>query len=121
MARSNERRVQVDEQGNTVDLDTALHDMRTAYLQCRDFGHAWRPFTARWVPDQRSYHTQLRCTRCRTVRTRYISRNGEQVSKGYVYPDGYQLKGVGRITGEDRDHLRLESVLRVLDNNVAES
>lgn len=118
MARSDQpaRKVWVDPKtGTTHDLEETLHDMRQDFIQCRDFGHAWRPFTARWMPAERVYHTQLRCSRCRTIRTRYINDHGQQVGHTYAYPDGYQIRGMGRMTGEDRDHLRLESVLRVVE------
>jgi hypothetical protein len=96
------------------DLDSALHHMRANFIQCRDFGHSWRPFTATWDPDYNVYKTALRCSRCFTKRFRDISRDGQQLGNRYDYTDGYTLKGVGRMTGEDRDHLRLESLTRIL-------
>jgi hypothetical protein len=42
---------------------------------------------------------------------------GGHVSRNqYVYTDGYLApKGTGSFTPDDRDHLRLESVLRLLN------
>jgi hypothetical protein len=96
------------------DLDTALHHLRTTYLQCRDFGHSWRPYTAVWDSDYNVYRTALRCTRCHTTRHRDINRRGEQLSNRYDYADGYIIKGSGRLTGEDRDTLRLTSLEQLL-------
>lgn len=97
-----------------------IHDLATDHLQCRDFGHSWRPYTARWDSKQRAYETQLRCSRCRTVRLRWIGPRGEQLESRYDYADGYLIKGIGRLTGTDRDALRLESVHRVLPQDADE-
>ena len=35
-----------------------------------------------------------------------------QMGSNYDYADGYQRKGFGRITGDGRDALRLESIVR---------
>lgn len=102
------------------DLETTVNSMRSDFLQCRDFGHAWRPFTARWVATERAYETQLRCSRCKTIRVRWIGQRGEQIESRYQYTDGYTIKGMGRLTGSDRDLIRLASVLRVLPEDADE-
>jgi len=96
------------------DLDDALGKMNADYIQCRDFGHSWRPFTARWMQSENAYESQLKCTRCTTVRTRWLSRTGEQLTGQYNYADGYLVKGMGRLTGTDRDKVRLRSILAVI-------
>lgn len=53
------------------------------------------------------------CTRCATQRVQRLSRMGSILGGSYLYPDGYQHKGLGRLDGADRDSLRLESLLRV--------
>lgn len=105
------------------DINEWAQSLPTNYLQCRDFGHSWRPFTARWVAEERAYESQLRCGRCKTVRYRWISRTGEQLGAHYDYAPGYlasKPKGIGRLVREDRNWLRLESVLRVLPDDAAE-
>jgi hypothetical protein len=97
-----------------ISAHDAIVSMRTDYLQCRDFGHAWRPYTAAWSEIERAYVAQLRCSRCRTIRVRTISRTGAQLATHYVYPDGYLIAGLGRLTGSDRDELRLASIQQVL-------
>ena len=98
-----------------VSVEAAVVHMNVDHLQCRDFGHSWRPFSARWIPKFNQYESQLKCLRCSTVRTRFLSRTGAQISSAYDYADGYQIKGLGRLTGVDRDVIRLHSILAVID------
>jgi hypothetical protein len=94
------------------DRDTAIELMPAQFLQCRDFGHSWRPFK---VTQPGPYFEQtLRCARCKTQRTRLLSLTGARVSSSYDYADGYQMKGYGPMTGGDRDHIRLASIMRLL-------
>jgi hypothetical protein len=93
--------------------------MDLTQVQCRDFGHSWRPYTARWIAQYNQYESQLICQRCNTIRTRFLSRTGEQVSSGYDYADGYLIKGLGRLSGHDRDEIRLASILAVLVEDTA--
>jgi len=89
--------------------DTALH--------CRELGHTWRPMTARWEAESRSFHRRLRCSKCRTERVQLLSARGHVVSNHYVYPDGYLAKNVeGGLSGR-RDVYRLEAVIRQLDES----
>jgi hypothetical protein len=97
-----------------LDIDNAIHGMPSEFIQCRDFGHLWRPRVATWIAEKDHYETELKCQRCKTVRLRYIGPRGELLKSGYDYSDGYVVKGMGRLDGEERDLLRLESVLRVL-------
>jgi hypothetical protein len=96
------------------DLDKLIENMPENHLQCRDFGHSWRPHTATWDPKARCYVTQLRCSRCRTLRERIIDANGQQVTSHYDYPDGYLVHGLGRLSPGDRNHVRLITVLRTI-------
>lgn len=105
---------------HSVDVDQTISGMRDDHLQCRDFGHSWRPYTARWSPEDRCYETQLRCQRCKTIRVRLIGQRGEQLSNHYDYADGYIVKGMGRLDGDERNRLRLESVQRIMPNDTAE-
>lgn len=103
-----------DEAEHEFDLDDALKNMNVDYIQCRDFGHSWRPHTARWLESQQHYESQLRCSRCGTMRQRFLSRTGAQIGGAYLYAEGYRVKGVGRLTGGDRDKVRLRSILSVI-------
>jgi len=98
----------------------AIGQMRLDHLQCRDFGHSWRPYTARWAEADKCYESVLRCQRCSTLRLRYLSSRGDLVSSRYDYADGYLIAGMGRLDGADRAQIRLESVLRVMPPDTAE-
>jgi hypothetical protein len=90
-------------------------------LQCRDFGHAWRPYTARWDTDEKAYEQQIRCSRCKTVRKRLLTRTGAYArNPKYDYTPGYLFPGLGRLSKDDRNWVRLESVLRVLPDDADE-
>lgn len=82
------------------------------FLHCREMNHNWRPYTVGGHPDG-GYERVLRCTRCRTRRVQHLTASGAVISSKYIYPDGYESKGLGRIVGEGRDALRLESIKRV--------
>lgn len=102
------------------EIERAVKAMDLSFIQCRDFGHSWRPYSARWMPADNAYHSELICQRCKTVRARWLSRTGAQLSGNYDYPEGYLVKGMGRLTGSDRDVIRLQSVLSVLAPDTAE-
>ena len=96
-------------------LRTALSTMSDDHLLCRDFGHMWRPFQARYIPQRKQYEERLLCQRCKTVRVRLLTNTGAQLGNAYVYPDGYTMSGYGRLSGTDRDAVRLASLQTVLE------
>lgn len=103
------------------DLHSTVEHMNVEFVQCRDFGHSWRPYTARWVSKENAYESQLRCQRCKTIRTRWLSARGEILSGSYDYADGYTMPpGMGRLSGTDRDVIRLKSIRAVLAPDTAE-
>lgn len=84
------------------------------HLQCRDFGHQWRPFRAYALADAVGYRRVLACMRCGAERSQDITLRGSVLSAGYAYPSGYRSpRGMGRMTLAHRDFLRLESTLRL--------
>lgn len=95
-------------------LDDAIEAMDPKFLHCRDFGHLWKPFRANWNETYNYYETILRCTRCRTQRTRIVGPQGQLGGSSYAYAKGYQVKGLGPMTGASRDHLRLASIRHLL-------
>lgn len=88
-----------------------------SHLHCRELGHNWKPWVARSDAEGGGYERALRCTRCRAERWQVLSLSGAVVKSHYVYPDGYVHQGMGRIVGEGRDALRLESLTRALDKS----
>jgi len=101
------------------DLTAAIDAMPDTHLLCRDFGHTWRRFMARHVPAHHVYEQTLRCTRCKTLRERVLNERGIVVSSKYVYPDGYLVKGMGYLAGEDRGLIRLAAIQSDLAKQVA--
>lgn len=93
----------------------ALAGMVDEYLLCRDFGHSWRPWGAEWIPQRRHYAEALVCSRCKAVRRRLLDEYGSLLGNSYTYPEGYLVHGVGRLTGDDRNDLRLASLRALLD------
>jgi hypothetical protein len=98
-----------------ADWSSGLPD---SYVLCRDMGHTWRPFRATFNQDMNAYDRTLRCGRCRTERQQVIGLNGLILSGGYNYPDGYlSPSGSGRINGQGKGALRLESTLRLISKD----
>lgn len=81
------------------------------FLQCREMGHRWLPFQATENPDS-SFERVLRCPRCKTRKEQQISSRGVILSTQYKHPEGYLHAGLGRIAGDGRGLLRLESIRR---------
>lgn len=97
------------------DVKAWADDLPDTFIACRDMGHTWRPFRAWYDPEERGYQRVLRCGRCKTERRQLISESGAILTGGYDYPEGYTAPaGTGRIDGEGRAALRLESTLRVI-------
>ena len=94
------------------DVQRVADDWSTDFLQCRDVGHHWVPEDAVHVIAARFYRVIHACTRCEVRRTRELSERGHVFAQTYDYPDGYMIKGLGRIAGEAKDALRLASTLR---------
>lgn len=99
----------------TRDVGAWARELTDAALLCRDVGHYWKPFTAGWEPESRSYYRVLRCGRCRGERHQLLDSRGHPIRGHYRYPDGYLAPpGSGRLVGDERDTLRLESVVRLM-------
>lgn len=85
------------------------------FLACRDYGHLWRPRSARYNAEGNHYTRTMACGRCHTERDQDLSASGAILSGHYDYADGYTApRGQGRLGTEARDSLRLESILRLL-------
>lgn len=97
------------------DVQDFAAGLSISHLHCRELGHNWRPWVARWDGEHNAYERALRCTRCKTQRWETIGSTGAKLGAHYKYPDGYTAQpGMGRIVGEGRDALRLESLGRAL-------
>lgn len=84
--------------------------MKSSFLQCRDLGHAWKPYSAGSHRDG-GFERKHRCRSCGGFRTQRLSAMGRIISNSYDHPDGY-LSPIGRIDGDGRGLLRLEVLSR---------
>ncbi len=94
------------------EVEKWAHDLNQSNLECRNYGHSWRPVTAVWIEDERVYEEMVRCGRCRSERLKLLDRFGMVVSSQYRYTRGYLKQGIGRLSPQDRGMLRLEAVAR---------
>jgi hypothetical protein len=81
-------------------------------LECRAYGHAWRPHDVKNDRRARRYLVSQVCDRCTTVRHQEMDYRG-QLDPGkswYDYPPGYLTHGQGRMTGEARGALRIAAL-----------
>ena len=103
-----------DENGYALrgEVERFAQTLSDKFLACRELGHNWMPRTAALKDNY--YDRVLRCSRCRTERHQTVSRSGEVLSSNYNYREGYQAKGLGRVVGDGRSALRLESIIRTL-------
>lgn len=76
-----------------------VHDVH--FVQCRLLGHAWDEVVSdlvrhgrRTLPGQRM---SFRCVRCGTVRDEVWSRDGDLVSRRYIYAEDYQFAKGDRV------------------------
>ena len=81
-------------------------------LNCRQFGHSWKPWTVNL--NGRLYEQVLRCASCETERVLSINKRGQVLKSHYRYADGYVLQDLGRIVGDARAVLRVEGITRLL-------
>lgn len=95
-------------------------ELKETFLYCRELNHNWRPYTAgkRRAKDGGGFVRTLRCVRCKTLKHQEIDARGMIERSHYEHPEGYLHKGMGRIVGEGRGMLRLESLKRLTSKSV---
>jgi hypothetical protein len=94
------------------DVADALQRMTRTQIRCRARGHAWEDWQAELLGRNGSKGAVeiLRCSRCGSERRQDLDRWGTVLKGRYVYADGYLVKGLGRLTGEDRGLVRLTAI-----------
>jgi hypothetical protein len=112
------------------DVEKFAVTLKEQYLQCRTYGHGFKPrtvsrHTAEGQPARSMaiyFEQTLRCA-CGVQRKLLLSRTGSIIASTHDYTDapGYLAKDMGRIVGEGRDVLRLESVDRLLSKSVQQA
>lgn len=96
------------------DVEEFAGKLSISFLQCRELGHIWKPWGAKFDEEHKVFERSLRCPRCKTKRMETLSLRGAKLKSHYEYPEGYTTDGLGRIVGEGRDALRVESITRTL-------
>lgn len=95
------------------EVETFAEGLPDKYLHCRELGHLWRPYSGGRFAEGDGFTRILKCHRCRTKREQEIDGRGMILANKYIYPEGYQVEGLGRIVGEGRGVLRLQSMIRL--------
>lgn len=95
------------------EVEDFAHELPEEFLACREMGHRWLPRTASQNNDG-TFHREMRCPRCKTRKQQEISQRGEILATQYKHPEGYLHQGLGRIAGDGRGVLRLESIKRTI-------
>ena len=110
--KSNLALVDDNHQAKVGEIADWAADLKESFLYCREMGHNWRPYSAGRYRDG-GFKRVLRCVRCKTKREQEISNRGAVMSNQYIYPEGYSCE-FGRIVGDGRGMLRLESIKRIV-------
>ena len=94
------------------DVRQAVVKMPETFLRCRDLGHTWLQYRVKRIRG--GFERDLFCRSCKTNKHMFISPKGEILASNYVYNEGYQITGLGRIQAEGKSVLRLEALDRVV-------
>lgn len=95
------------------DVTSFAQGLEDDYLTCRTWAHSWDPGTSTVRRESYRIYWAISCRSCGTARTRVISPRGEIIANQYQYPDGYTLKGIGRIDSGGLALFRLEALERI--------
>lgn len=112
-ARPPSAEVKRDGYADVGEVEAFAAELPEKFLHCREMNHNWRPFDVGRHKDG-GYERTLRCVRCKTRKVQHLDANGMLIGgTHYEYPEGYQVQHLGRIVGEGRGALRLESIKRI--------
>lgn len=102
--------------GTRPEIPKWVEQLPDTFLLCRDLGHHWADYQARFVKSDNVYERVLSCSRCATQRIQTLSVSGHVLGGHYTYTRGYLApKGEGPHGGGDRDTLRLASITRLME------
>jgi hypothetical protein len=89
-------------------IDVIVANMQQAFMECRDWGHSWRPYTVGVDRVHNVFEETLRCSRCMSRRHRTISGiSGSVFKTRYTYRANYLVPGWGRMSKDDKGVLRI--------------
>lgn len=98
----------------------SVGDISDQYLVCRDLGHNWAPHDVHFT--RHDIQRTFKCRHCETLRHQTLTRAGYIVAgrTRYEYPeqqtpdaDPYVVKGLGRLSVDDRAAIRVASSQRM--------
>lgn len=90
------------------DVASAATQWSDGQVNCRVYGHVWRPLTVTHRPGV--YTIYQRCGRCRCDRWQEVDDRGYPLSGWNItYIDGYLMKNLGRLGSDGRAVLRLRT------------
>ena len=91
---------------------TLMRDVwqRSDFDRCRDVGHGWELKSSSLQLGAALHEQQLQCSRCDTVRHRWLDRDGYVIRTWYSYAEGYLTPGQGRMTAARRAAYRLRTI-----------
>lgn len=101
------------------DVKHLAEELSEAYLHCRDYGHQWRMANA-----ERKGRTRTRtmfCPSCKYNKYQTFDSRGVLIEQKHDYPEGYLIKGLGRIVGDTKGLIRLESIDRMIEKSEAKA
>jgi hypothetical protein len=94
------------------EVRSAVDHLTEEFLRCRDIGHVWVQYKVKRVRG--GFERSLYCRSCKASKHQFVSGRGEILASSYVYSDGYQFRGIGRVQSEGKAILRLESLDRTI-------
>lgn len=68
-------------------------ELESDLLHCRELGHAWTAYTAKYDAKSKCYDRVIRCATCGTERRQVLDSRGEVLRNSYSYVEGYLAKG----------------------------
>lgn len=102
-----------------AETEAAAKGWETPVLECRTLGHSWRQANAIHVRRLRYWQVTYRCDRgCNVIRYQEWDEQGRVYASWLRYPkkedgsEAYLAEGIGRVVGEAKSALRIESVTR---------
>lgn len=101
-------------------LSRALEKLPSNWVACRDMRHAWSVELDFYVTGSGMIQRELVCMRCETHRVEFYIKTKfglNKLSQNYLYPDGYQIKGVPRGV-KPREMLQQEQYRRAMERVV---
>lgn len=105
------------------DVRQLSQELSEAFLHCRDYGHQWRMANAeRHGRGSRVIRTRtMYCPSCKYNKYQTFDSRGIMVEEKVDYPEGYLIKGLGRITGDTKGLIRIESIDRLIEKTEAKA